>query len=310
MKVLITGASGFIGKNFLKKLQNTPYEIVTITRKPFSLGKEKNYSLDLKNSQKLKDILEEEKPDTVVHLAAGGVKYGEGTLEDIFKINAFSIINILDILKEINHYPKIIVAGSGFEYSLKNEPLKETDCLNPLSLYGISKATQSMLLRRYKDDFTIFLLRFFSVYGVGEASHRFFPYIISETIKGNKVKLTGCEQIRDFINVEDVSQCLLEFLKKDEEKGFFDFNVASGKEISLKEAVNIISNLLKKYGFEPDIEFGALPYRKDEPMYYVADINKLKNYLNWEPKISLEEGLEKLIQEHLDVLKRENRDYS
>jgi len=305
VKIFVTGANGFIGKNLVKKLVNQEdYSIYTLTRKPFKLKNEENFNFDISDKQKLKEAFESIKPDIVIHLAAAGVKYGEGSLENVFKINSFLAINMLEISKDLKLNPKFIIAGSGFEYSPKNEPLKETDCLNPLSLYGISKATQSLLLKRYKDDFTIFLLRFFSVYGAGESKHRFFPYIISEGIKGNKIKLTGCEQVRDYLNVEDAVDCIVEFIKKEEKYGFYDFNVATGKEITLKEIVEMVKDNLQKLGFSPDIEFGALPYRKDEPMYYVADISKITKYLDWRPTISIEEGIRKMIEEELNEIGR------
>ncbi len=300
MKLLITGASGFIGKALIRKLLTYPqYEVFTITRKPFVLGNETNFVFDITDTGKLKKTIKEVKPDAIIHLAAAGVKYGEGNLEEIFKVNSFSIVNIAEICKENNINPKFIVAGSGFEYKLEDRPLKETDCLNPLSIYGISKATQSMLLKRYAEDFTIFLLRFFSVYGVGEAKHRIFPYIISQVLKGKKVKLTGCQQVRDYLYIDDVIDSIVEFIKKEEDKGFYDFNVASGKGYVLRDIVELILEKLKQLGYNPDVEFGALPYRKDEPMYYVADISKISKYLEWRPKVSINEGIEKLIKEYV-----------
>jgi len=300
MKLLITGASGFIGKSLIRKLSTYPnYKVFTITRNPFVLENEKNFVFDITDTEKLRETIKEINPDTIIHLAAAGVKYGEGNLEEIFKVNSFSIVNIAEICKENSIKPKFVVAGSGFEYKLENRPLKETDCLNPLSIYGISKATQSMLLKRYAEGFTIFLLRFFSVYGVGEAKHRIFPYIISQVLEGKKVELTGCQQVRDYLYIDDVVDSIVEFIKKDEDKGFYDFNVASGKGYILKDIVEIIAEKLKKLGYNPDIEFGALPYRKDEPMYYVADISKITKYLEWEPKVSIDEGIEKLIREYI-----------
>ncbi len=305
MKILITGAKGFIGKNLLELLQkNDDYELFTITKTKFKLGREKNFTCDLRETKLLNKILSEIKPDVIIHLAAVGVKYGQGNLKDIFDINSFSIINIAEICKEIKIKPKFIVAGSGYEYKIIDRPLKENDCLNPLSLYGISKATQSLLLKRYADIFTIFLLRFFSVYGKYEPEHRIFPYIINQIIENKEVNLTGCEQIRDYLHVFDIAQAIDRFIKKEEKNGFFDFNIASGKGYLLKEIVMMISKYLENYGYEPKINFGTLPYRNDEPMYYVADISKVKNYIPWKPTISMETGIKMMIEEKINEYKR------
>ena len=305
MRIFITGANGFVGKNLLNKLVNlNNFEIHTLTRKPFKLKNETNHNFDITDKVILETTFKDIKPDVVIHLAAAGVKYGEGSLDSIFKVNSFSGINMLEISKKLNLSPKFIIAGSGFEYKPKSTPSKETDCLNPLSVYGISKATQSLLLKRYDKNFNIFLLRFFSLYGVGESKHRFFPYIISESIKGNEINLTGCEQVRDYLYIDDAVDVIIKLINKKEEKGFFDFNVASGKEITLKEIVEVIQRNLKKRGFNSKINFGVLPYREDEPMYYVADITKIKKYINWTPKVSIEEGINKMIEEELYGNKR------
>ncbi|MCX6750229.1 MAG: NAD-dependent epimerase/dehydratase family protein, partial [Candidatus Pacearchaeota archaeon] len=133
------------------------------------------------------------------------------------------------------------------------------------------------------------------MYGPGEDSNRFMPSLIKKMMKNEKVDMTKGEQARDFIYVEDAVEAYATILHNAEIfKGFREIEVGSGAPVRIKDLANTIKNMI---GSKSTINFGAIPYRKNEPMYTCANISPLKR-MGWTPKITLENGIMRTIESY------------
>lgn len=132
------------------------------------------------------------------------------------------------------------------------------------------------------------------MYGPKDDSTKFIPFVIEKMLKNEKqIDLTKGEQKRDFIYVEDVVRAYLTLVKTIDklDKKYYHIEVGTGKPTTIKDIVLLIKMLTNS---DIKLNFGTLPYRKNELMYSSANIDFIKK-LGWEPKVSLEEGLKETI---------------
>ena len=131
----------------------------------------------------------------------------------------------------------------------------------------------------------------YQIYGPNQKNNRLVPHIVNSCLGGKKFKCTSGKQKRDFLYVEDLNNLLIKIIKKKKIKSGI-YNVGRGKPITVKKIIEKINFLIKKG--QPI--FGGLDMRKDEVMSLYPNINKVKKYFNWQPKIGLISGLKKTIK--------------
>ena len=131
--------------------------------------------------------------------------------------------------------------------------------------------------------------RVFFLYGPGENLNRLIPSVIGSLLQGKAAACTDCNQIRDFLYIEDVADALVSLTDSDVQGVV---NVGSGKPIQLKDLVSEIGKILDA---EDHIQFGAIPRAKGEPDILRAHTGRLNNELHWYPSHSLQDGLLKTI---------------
>lgn len=299
--VLITGGTGFVGRHVVAQGVNGGAKIFTVSIEQDGLSGVPHYRASVVDSERIRTVIQETRPEAIIHLAAGGVAYGSATLAEMLRINTLGLQTVLEAADALETKPCVVVAGSGFEYAYQDRPLVETDPLAPMSPYGVSKAAATLVAGFYAQRMPITVLRLFSVYGPGERLPRLIPYIIEQTLKGQPVLLTAGEQLRDYTYVEDVAECFWRALALPPDfKGLRVINVASGQPVTLRVVAETLTSILRDHGLAPDIHFGAKPYRHDEPMMYVANINRMIEWLQWRPGTSLREGLRRTVESFLE----------
>ena len=302
-KVFLTGASGFIGSYLLKRLIKEGSEVHISVRKSSSLWRIEDvvdncicHTIDLTDFDGVKSSIKKIKPDLIFHLAAYGVDYRQQNIYQAIGININASINLFEAFLE-NKGSRFIHTGTSLEYGHKNKPISEYDLPNPSGVYGITKSASVQLLSfmsKQAQHGNLVILRPFGIFGELEGSHKFFPQVIDKLSRGLPVQMTGGEQVRDYIYIDDLVDAYLMAAVVPLKNGVEIINIGSGKGISLKE---IALNIAKQIGASENLfQFGALPYRSDEMMYSVANIEKAKNILGWKPKTSLEEGIGNMIR--------------
>ena len=305
MNIFVSGGSGFIGTHLIKKLNQTGHKITIFdnfsnSSKIENMRKhKKNIQIiegDIRNFEELsKSIIGHE---IVIHLAAKiSVTESLKNPEETFEVNVKGTENILKACKK-HKIKKIIAFSSAAVYGDNDNPnykFQEDNKTLPISPYGTSKIKmeESILRSSKQDGIKSIVLRLFNVYGKGQTNE--YAGVISkfiECIKNNQslIIFGGGNQTRDFIDIDDVMELINNIINLNFEKEFEVYNVGNGESCKIVDLANLmikISSSKNKIIFKEK--------REGEITHSIAAIDKAKKELNFDPKISLEDGIKKFL---------------
>jgi len=298
-KILITGGTGFVGANLVRRLVKVGYKPIVLIRKESNLWRLKDIiskidllETDINNYERLKKDINQVSPKYIYHLAVYGAYQGsQKDLNKTLETNIFGTINLLNAAYN-SGIEYFINTGSSSEYGIKNQIMKETDVLNPVNYYGVTKATTTLMASTFsiQNKLPIATLRLFSPYGFYEDKDRFVPTLIMAGMKNKEIELSDPNFVRDFIFIDDVIDAYIYFL--DGKKYYGDiFNIGSGKQTSLG---NFTKTAEKVLGKTIKIKWTGHKSNQFEPKKWQADISKAKSKLNWSPKHSMIGGTQKI----------------
>jgi UDP-glucose 4-epimerase len=291
-RILITGASGFIGSQVATLGQKLGAELHILSSRQGENPGARLWRTDLGDESAVKKVVAEIRPDGVIHLAAAGVRYASGSLAGLLRTNVSGLDNLLRAVAELEHLTPVVIAGSCSEYAAQKRPITEDDPVGPLTAYGVSKASATLTAHLFSDRIPITILRPFNIYGPNELSPRLLPYIVERTLCGEPIDLTGGEQIRDYSFVTDVAGAFwLALATTPLRAGFEMLNYGSGEAITVRSFVNSIVAQLEESGYRPDIRFGSRPYRSDEAMVCVPNVTRMRAALGVTAVTPLESGV-------------------
>jgi len=300
---LVTGGTGFIGSALVQRLSAEGVRVLCPVR-PESKGCSriaKLHGVDLLQvksfeSSDLARDLSDIRADVVFNLASAGVAPGTCSPEEILSGNLGVLVGLISATSSWN-VKRFVHLGSCWEYGdvQAGRAVAETDPLKPVSIYGAAKACCHLygtaLAAAKKVPFLT--LRLFGVYGVGEAPRRLIPYVIEHLRNDNPVDLTPGDQIRDLLYVDDAVDAILIAEENNNLAGYGCLNVCSGKGTTVREvAETVASRMGKPPGM---LRFGARPFRTEEPRWIVGDNGLLTALTGWAPKVSLEEGIQRMV---------------
>lgn len=286
--ILLTGATGFLGSHLLESFISQGFDVAVIKRSTSDLwrishllGKFKIYNVDNIN---FKTIFEEFKPEIIVHTACS---YGRNN-ETIIDVVNTNLIFGLELLEE----------------SIKNnvKTFINTDSLLPRNIndYSLSKAQFTDWLKKKSNQIQVVNFRIEHMYGVKDDDKKFIPWLINKMKNGDEqINLTSGIQMRDFIYITDIVNAFNLIIQKRESlPAWNEFEVGTNTFIEVREFVLKIAELLEiKYNkvIIPRLNFGSIPYRKEEIMIPKLNNKELIN-LGWDYKVDIEEGIEKIIK--------------
>ena len=266
MKILITGAAGFIGyslsNRFLKNKRNTIIGIDNFSKYSGSdikklriqiLKKSKNFKfkkIDITNKNKIKNFFKKNYFDIIVHLAAEvGVRYSIVRPDKYIKTNINGFFNIVESLK-YNQPKKFLFASSSSVYGdCKSFPLKESQNLHPKNIYALSKKNNEEIANVYSKKYkTKFIgLRFFTVFGELGRPDMFFFKLLFTAFKNKKLYVNNFgNHYRDFTYIKDVINILIKLTRVKLFKKYQVLNVCSSRPIFLKKFIKISEKYTKK----------------------------------------------------------------
>jgi len=298
-KVIITGGAGFLGSHLTDRLLKDGNQVIVID--DFSTGKMENLQVDHKNlSVYNRSIIEDignlfERVDIVFHLAA--LTRPQESIKEPKLYNYINIEGTLNILNNCNKHKvkRLVFVSSSSLYGEQDKlPTPESAIPNPMSPYALQKLMGEQYCKLFErvHGLEANYIRPFNVFGPRQDPEGGYaaavPKFIDMLKKGETPYITGDgEQCRDFVSVDDVID-LMVLASKSEVYGKA-FNAGSGKNITINELYKTICGIMGKK-VEPNYVPAVL-----EPRTTLADIRKADWHLDWKPKVSLKEGLERMM---------------
>ncbi|MGC8622026.1 MAG: NAD-dependent epimerase/dehydratase family protein [Caldisphaera sp.] len=296
IKVLLTGANGFIGSYVIDNLvKDESYEIGITLRKSSDIWRIKE------NIQKIEsffvdqididEIISNFKPDIVIHLAVYYKKrHIYGNIDEMLKTNVIFPTKLLDsMIKNNVHF--FINTGTFTEYAVDKNDLTTQSQISPANLYSATKVSFEDILKFYGSNYNLnaVTLKLFAPYGYKDNRKKLIPYLINCALSGKVAETSPGDQRWDFIYVKDVADAYMKSINylMNSRQNYSTFNIGSGENHSIKEIAEIISNLGKKL----QVNWGAIPYSNPETFYVKADITSSRNILKWWPKYSIRDGI-------------------
>lgn len=297
LKILVTGATGFIGSHLVPKLVERGHDVYSLERYVtgrYVLGRRREVKTvfgDLKEYFAVKRIVHKVKPDVVFHLAAiSPVAYSYDHPHIIIETNFLGTVNLAEsCLREIPNFKQFLFASTSETYGNGPTPKTEETPQNPNSPYAVSKLACEKYLLYMRDaySFPVTVLRSFNTYGRKDNTHFVVERTVVQMLQEKTITLGDPTPIRDFQYVDDHVNSFLACLDEQEAKGEV-FNFCTGRGVSIKQLTELIGKLT---GFNNEIIWNTIPARPLDIMELVGDYSKAKRLLGWEPKFTLEEGL-------------------
>lgn len=289
MKILVIGATGFVGSNIIKVFSNE-HEVYGASRN--SLEKGITY-IDMLKPKTIQGALKSIQPDAIVQCA--------GIVENIEMASQNPVFtrNLLEQIETLGMKPKIIVCGSAAEYGLvdsENIPVKETTPLNATSLYGLSKIQESTLaIKARANGLPVVVARIFNPLGVG-MQEKFLTSKIILQIKEIKsgerqvIEVSRLDSKRDYIDVHDLARAIKMLVECNPK--YEIYNIGSGKATSNGELIELFLNASNLKYKPAIIETSEQP----EPTVAIqADITRLQQEFGWSPSVKLDATVKEIV---------------
>lgn len=305
-RILITGGSGFVWANLVRKLVKLWFQNIFLILREGSDIWRINDVIDrlnieywtLTDSIFVENCVKKISPDIIYHLAANGVT-SETSITNLFTNNVFWTINLLSACVS-NWFKYFVNTGSNFEYWKKNQPFKESDSFRPDDDYSVSKASSTLyssyIWRKY--SLPVYTYRLFCVFGPYENKKRLIPHLFLSYINNKKPNLSTPDSVRDFIFVDDVVNY---YLNVDSINWDFwwIYNIWSWKQYSIWEIVEYVKKISNS-GINPC--YWTNVSRWNEATMYMANTNKIDKTFTIKQK-NIEEWLRETYWWFLDNYK-------
>ena len=305
-KLLITGAAGFVAGYFIEFLKENEieYDILgldIVDKLSCDYPSYKYKRINLQDKELIKEVIENFKPDYILHLASiSSVSESWSYPVESFVNNTNIFLNIIESIRELQLSTRILSVGSSEEYGnypSDKMPLKEDYELKPCNPYSVARVSQEMLSKLYADNYglNIIMTRSFNHSGPRQNDKCVIPSCVKQLLNAKttgtlRIDVGNVEIVRDFLDVRDVVEAYHKILI--EGKIGEIYNVCSGNGIKLKEIINMVAEQLS---ITPEIYVDKNRLRPTDNLIIVGDNTKLKSELNWQPKHSLVQTLKDMI---------------
>lgn len=297
MRVLVTGAAGFIGSHLTRRILregHTVWAAVSPNKPPDRLADVRErltiVPVDLRDRFAVRSLACAARPECAIHLAWYAVPGKYWTAPENLHCVAMTLYLAQALVAA--GCSRLVAAGSCAEYDWSHSFLsEEVTPLKPQTVYGVCKNATRQVLEAYctQTSMAFAWTRFFYLYGPGEAKEKLVPSVVLSLLRGETAKCTQGDQMRDFLHVEDAASAVWAVTQR---KLTGPVNVGSGQPVKIRTLVEALGRILDKSG---DIAFGAIPADPEEPPLLVADVRKLKAHTGWAPNWSLEDGLRQAV---------------
>jgi GDP-4-dehydro-6-deoxy-D-mannose reductase len=296
VKVLVTGADGFVGRHLVRALRARGDDVEACSG-PGTPG-----ALEITDGVAVRERVGSFSPDGIVHLAGvSSVAWSHQHPEQTHRVNVGGTANLLDAVRKVGPRARVLLIGSGEEYGRldQRKPAAETNPLAPLSPYAASKAQAELLGRQaaVSEGLAVMLLRAFNHLGRGQSHEFVMPSFARQLVAISRgarppiVEVGDLTPVRDFSHVEDVVDAYLLLL----ERGVSGevYNVCSGHGLSIREALDTLQSLA---GTHAEIRVDPKRLRPVEIPWLVGDASKLER-LGWHRRRETRDALEDVLED-------------
>jgi nucleoside-diphosphate-sugar epimerase len=291
-RVLVTGASGFVGRAVLPHLEASGYEVHVVTHRNAAQGMPgvRAHRLDLLDGPATEALVGAVRPSHLLHLAWY-------TTPERYLSSDRNLAWVEASLRLVRSFAaaggeRAVVAGTCAEYDLTDGRCSEaTTPRRPGSLYGVCKNAlfEMATAHALSAGYSLAWARLFHAYGPAERPERLVPSVVRNLLERRPVQLSHGRQERDFVFVEDVGCGLVRLLDSELDGAV---NVGSGEATSVRSVVAAIADRIDG---PTDVHFGGRGGGDGGPPRIVADGSRLKDELGWEPSVQLAEGIDRTV---------------
>jgi dolichol-phosphate mannosyltransferase len=299
-RVLVTGASGFVGANLARRLLDEGHGVHLVLRanhKPWRLEDIRKdvavYEADLTDRESLQKAMNKARPEWVFHLAAHGAYPDQTDLDQMIATNVQGTANLLRSAERVS-VEAFVNSGSSSEYGYKDHAPSEDELTEPNSHYAVTKvaATHLCRLAGQRESSRVITLRLYSIYGPYEEPRRLVPTLIVQGMAGKLPPLVNPDVARDYVHVDDACEAFLKAAATPKQQPGVVYNVGSGVQTTLRQIVDAARRLLEVQAVP---KWGSMPDRSWDTNVWVSDPSRIMRDLGWTPKLDLESGLLKTI---------------
>jgi len=302
MKVLVTGASGFVGRYLIKELAANAHTVIaTDLETPITPIQDAAFvSSDIRDIDSLSSIIRRDKPDACVHMAAlTFVPAGTKSPELMLNVNITGTYNLLEAFRKEAPAARILTTSSSHIYGTNADKIITEDSpLAPFTIYAISKAAADIATLAYARHFDMHTMtaRANNHVGPGQAKHFILSSIAAQImeIRNNKtdpvIKAGNVESTRDFADVRDVVKAYRLILEKGSKGNAY--NITSGTSYPIRQIIEMMSRIA---GIETRITMDPALFRPTDHSPRL-DISRIKAHCGWTPAIPLEQTLKDMLQ--------------
>jgi nucleoside-diphosphate-sugar epimerase len=321
-RVVVTGGTGFVGANLVRRLIADGHQTHLLVRPEFSSWRIDSirdritvHEVGLSDADRLTSVLKAIAPGWVFHLAAHGAYPWQTDEAQMRETNVRGTRSLLTAALDTG-VESFVNTGSSSEYGRQDHAPIETESTNPDTPYGRTKAIATAMCvfaARFGDPTSeephmaatrISTLRLYSAYGPFEDPRRLLPSLIVHGRRGVLPPLVNPQTARDFVYVDDVvDACLLAAQHESGEPGAI-YNVGTGVQTTVGEAVDVARRVL---GISDAPQWGSMPARVWDTDTWVADSRRIRTALGWEPRYTFEEGFRQMaawLDQHPELRER------
>ena len=296
VRVLLTGAAGFIGSHVARLLVAENHDVIAVVRPGADRWRladiESRLDIieaDLTELGAIKGRLRARRPEICIHLAWKG---WSGKAEADANLTSLGIsLELLRTMPDLE-CPRFVGAGTCFEYPLTSGRLAETMPLAPHDLYGACKKSLFEVAQHFSvlTGVSVVTPRIFYSYGPYEDARRLVPSITQSLLRGEAANVTPGEQVRDYLHVEDIAAAIWTVAASNATGAV---NVGSGEAVTIAAIARRLGQII---GRPELVRIGQLQYRESEPMHILSDATRLRHELGFEPRYDLDRGLHQTIE--------------
>jgi dolichol-phosphate mannosyltransferase len=300
-RVLVTGATGFVGANLARRLLHDGHDLHVVLRSDRNTWRIADIRADVAVHQGSLDdgatiarIVAAARPEWVFHLAAHGAYSWERDVDSMVATNVAATFGFVRTCLDFG-VECFVNTGSSSEYGLKDHPPEESEGIAPNSPYAVTKAAATLFCGYLARERGVPAptLRLYSTYGPWEEPKRLVPALLVAAMAGRLPPLVDPNVARDFVYVDDVVDAYLRAASRPHADPGAVYNVGTGVQTTIAQLVAIVREMLP---IEAAPDWGSMPNRAWDTTTWVADPRKIAADLEWRPRVDVRDGLARTLR--------------